>query len=390
LTAVDGREHEMATATITDEMVERMRSKVGLELRIDGSTNNAEATRFAIVRFAEGIGDDNPLWVDPDYAAGSALGGLVAPPTWVFCCFSGIQFGWPGLGAVHSGSELIAHRIVRAGDTISARCVYDGFDGPRPSSFAGQAIVDRFRVEYRNQSGALVAEHRLAVTRFERRQARERLPSRRVELPHPWTPEELRAIDEDVLAERPRGAEPRWWDDVEVGDEVDVTTKGPLGLTDEVAYVASGAAPVPRLAAHGAALRKYRAQPKWAFRDPDTHAWEPLYAVHYNGHAARQMGSAVPYDVGIQRMCWQVHGLTNWAGDRAFIKRASAEFRAFVYLSDVVRLGGRVTGKFEEDDGDAVVAIDTWGTNQRGDDVVPGSALVALPARDGRDPLDGR
>jgi hypothetical protein len=102
------------------------------------------------------------------------------------------------------------------------------------------------------------------------------------------------------------------------------------------------------------------------------------------------MGSAAPYDVGIQRMCWQVHGLTNWAGDRSFVKRARAEFRAFVYLSDVVRLGGRVTDRYVDDDGDAVVAIDTWGTNQRGDDVVPGSALVALPTRDGGDPLDGR
>ena len=24
---------------------------------------------MAILRFAEGIGDDNPLWIDPEYAA---------------------------------------------------------------------------------------------------------------------------------------------------------------------------------------------------------------------------------------------------------------------------------------------------------------------------------
>lgn len=384
------REYEMESAVITDELIEAMRSRAGLELRIDGSRNNAEATRYAILRFAEGIGDDNPLWTDDEYAADSVFGGLVAPPTWVFCCFSGIQFGWPGLGSVHSASDLRFHRVVRLGDTIDVRCVYEGFEGPLPSAFAGRKILDLFRVEYRNQRGEAVAEHRLTITRFERGQARRRRSEAALELPHPWTPEELAAIDEEVLRERPRGGEPRWWEDVQVGDELDGVTRGPIGLTDEIAFVASGAAPIPRIAAHGAGLRKYRKQPKWAFRDPSTHAWEPLYSVHYNEYAARQQGALGAYDVGPQRMAWQVTMLTNWAGDRAFVKRVEDAFKDFVYFSDVVRLGGRVTDKLVDEDGDAVVVLETWAVNQRGKNVMPGSAVVALPSRAGRDPLDGR
>ena len=33
-----------------------------------------------------------------------------------------------------------------------------------------------------------------------------RRESRKIELPHPWTEEELVAIEEDILAETPRGA----------------------------------------------------------------------------------------------------------------------------------------------------------------------------------------
>lgn len=282
------------------------------------------------------------------------------------------------------------HRVVRLGDVISVRCVYDGFEGPMPSAFAGQKIVERFKMDYLNQREELVADHMLFITRFERGRAQQRASDRTIELPHPWTPEELAAIDEAVLAERPRGAEQRWWDDVEVGDELDAATRGPIGLTDEVAFVATGAAPIPRIAAHGAALRKYRQQPKWAFRDPTTHAWEPNYSVHYNAYAAQQQGALGAYDVGPQRMSWQVTMLTNWAGDTSFVKRIDDRFRGFVYYSDVVRLGGRVTAKHVDDDGDAVVVFETRAVNQRGDDVMPGSAVVALPTRDGWSPLDGR
>jgi hypothetical protein len=50
-----------------------------------------------------------------------------------------------------------------------------------------------------------------------------------------------------------------------------------------------------------------------------------------------------------------------------------------VYLSDVVRLGGRVVDKAVDGEGDGVVHLETWATNQRGDNVMPGTAVIALP-----------
>ena len=70
----------MAEAVITAEMMADMEARAGVALRIDHSVNNEEATRLAILRFAGGIGDPNPLWTDEAHAAGSPYGGLVAPP----------------------------------------------------------------------------------------------------------------------------------------------------------------------------------------------------------------------------------------------------------------------------------------------------------------------
>jgi acyl dehydratase len=373
---------ELARGRFTDEMLAEMRALIGTELRTELSVNNEYATRHAILRFAEGIGDGNPLWTDPQYAASTPHGGLIAPPSFIFCCLGSVQVGWRGLGGFHAETKLTFERPIREGDRITARVVFDGFDGPDPSKFAGRRIKDYLRQEYRNQDDELVATFICSRVRFERTEAQGRAASRAIEIPHPWTDDEVQQIEADILAETPRGAEPRYWEDVQVGDALDVITKGPIGLTDEIAFVASGAAPIPRLAAHGVALRRYQRHPPWAYRDPVTHALEPVYSVHYNDYAARLQGAQAAYDVGIQRTCWQIHALTNWMGDTGRLKAADSQYRSHVYLSDVVRLGGRVTAKEIDADGDPVVHVTTYARNQRDQDVMPGSAVIALPTRE--------
>jgi acyl dehydratase len=372
---------ELAQGKFTDELLDEMRGLIGTELRTDSCVNNEYATRIAILRFCEGIGDDNPLWTDAAYAAQSPYGGLIAPPSFIFACMASVQFGWRGLGGFHAETTLDFFKPIREGDKILARVYFDGFDGPTESSFAGRRIKDYLRQEYWNQDGEMVAKFICSRMRFERSEMQKRRESRALELPHPWSDAEVEAIENDILAETPRGATPRYWDDINVGDELDVITKGPIGLTDEIAFVSAGAAPIPRLAAHKVALKRYRKHPKWAFRDPTTNALEPVYSVHYNDYAARLQGAQAAYDVGVQRTCWQVHSLTHWMSDAGAIKRATSQYRSHVYLSDVVRLGGRVEGKEVDENGDHVVRVTTWAYNQRGVDVMPGTAVIALPKR---------
>lgn len=372
---------ELATGKFTDKMLADMRALIGTELRTGASINNEYATRTAILRFCEGIGDDNPLWTDADYAETTHFGTLVAPPSFIFACLGGVQVGWPGLGGFHCETTLKFYKPIKLGDKITCRVVFQGFDGPEESSFGGRRIKDYILQQYVNQDGEVVSDFICSRMRFERTEMQKRAETRVIEVPHPWTGDEIEAIEEQILAESPRGATPRYWEDVQVGDEIDVITKGPLGLTDFIAFIAGGAAPIPRVSAHSVSLRKYHKHPKWAFRDPKTHALEPVYSVHYNDYAAKLQGAQMAYDVGIQRSSWGIHALTNWMGDAGTLLEVFGQYRAHVYLGDVVRLGGRIDSKEVDALGRHTVRLTTWARNQRGQDAMPGTAVVALPSR---------
>ena len=172
----------------------------------------------------------------------------------------------------------------------------------------------------------------------------------------------------------------RYWEDVAIGEELRPVVKGIFGLTDMVAYCV-GAAPI-QLAAHGVQLRLYRRHPDWSFRDPTTNALEPIYSVHFNKVAANNAGLPFPYDVGAQRNGWLIQLLTNWMGDEGWLKKNYAEYRRFVYLSDTVWLKGKVVKKYTDDESEYCVEIETHGMNQRGEDTIPGRAVVALPSRE--------
>ena len=78
-------------------------------------------------------------------------------------------------------------------------------------------------------------------------------------------------------------------------------------------------------------------------------------------------------------------------GDFAWLKKNYAEYRRFVYWSDVVWLRGKVVRKYVDEDGDYCVDIKSSAYNQRGEDTIPGYSTVALPSRDNNVwPLDSR
>lgn len=81
---------ELARATFTEDLLTRMRLLIGTELRTDDCVDNEYATRMAILRFCEGIGDGNPLWNDAAYAAATTHGGQIAPPSSIFCCLGSV------------------------------------------------------------------------------------------------------------------------------------------------------------------------------------------------------------------------------------------------------------------------------------------------------------
>ena len=255
-------------------------------------------------------------------------------------------------------------------------------------SYDKKMVMEYQRLSFTNQNKEMVAKVDLWIARAERHTARKTGKYTSIELPHPWTDEELEKVDEEVLNEEIRGANIRYWEDVEIGEELPSLVKGPFGLTDMVAYCV-GAAPVT-IAAHGTQLKLYKKHPAWGFRDPLTYGWEPVYGVHYNKAAANAAGLPYPYDVGVQRHSWLINFITNWIGDEGWLKENYAEYRKFVYYSDVIWFNGKVVEK-HIDNGEYCVDIETSAINQRNENVMPGHSRVVFPSRNnGTRPLDSR
>src|ERR1700722_11792921 len=69
---------------LTAEGISRLRQRAGLQFRYPRTPHNLEVSRDGSRHFAQGYGDDNPLWADPDYGKTTRWGGLIAPPAFMY------------------------------------------------------------------------------------------------------------------------------------------------------------------------------------------------------------------------------------------------------------------------------------------------------------------
>ncbi|MCH8061510.1 MAG: MaoC family dehydratase N-terminal domain-containing protein [Chloroflexi bacterium] len=144
---------------MTQESVitQEMRDVIGVES--EAVTYDVE--RGAIRKFAEAIGDDNPLYVDEEAARKSRYGGLIAPPTFMRSMSAGrsratVQSPYPA--ALDGGSEWEYFEPVRPGDRISVTMkVSEMFE--REGRLGNMLFIIR-ETSYVNQFGKTVAIQR--------------------------------------------------------------------------------------------------------------------------------------------------------------------------------------------------------------------------------------
>ncbi|MEJ2738862.1 MAG: MaoC family dehydratase N-terminal domain-containing protein [Dehalococcoidia bacterium] len=369
----------VAEGKITDEALAKFKSRIGKTIRIREQGNELVCNE-TIIRFARGVGDVNPLWNDPEYAGTTRYKCLVAPPSWLYSVVgAGSQQGLKGVHGFHSGDDWEFYRPILLNDRIKCEEIFTGVDDKK-SSFARRMIIEHRDRMYTNQHSELVAKAKGWIIRIERGEAKEKGKYSKIQVPHPWTDEELKKIEQEVLNEEIRGDQVRYWEDVNVGDVLPQCIKGPLGMTDEIAFIAGNGGLYLR--AHRAALEEYARHPAWAFRDPNTFSLDPMSAVHYNRAVSLATGLPYPYAIGVQMQSWDINLLTNWMGDEGWLKKCYCEYRKFVYFSDVVWLKGEVTGKYVDENNEYCVDIETSGFNQRGENVMPGRSTVILPSRE--------
>jgi len=373
---------------ITDEGIARMRERIGV-LVPQASPFNVEASIDGMRHFAQAYGDDNPLYSDEDHGKSTRWGEVIGSPLFVLTMGTSKlkkmrpevrARGAHALAGVHeffSGDEWEWLRPVLPGDRMTKLYYLSSVDEKNNSTMGGgRSVITRYRADYTNQRGEIVAVCRFRFVRVERDAARKSGKYTGIE-PAKWTDGQLAEIDKAYADQGPpRGAETRYWEDVTVGDELPMLPKGPLTITDTLVWMRGWGAGVQnsRLA------WKHRQRAPGFFDRNENRAWDVVERVHWDNAAARMVGNPAAYDFGRMRSAFLSQIITNWMGDAGWLWRMKSEYRRFNFVGDMTWVKGKVAGKSIED-GRCVVDLEMWCENHRGEISAPGSARVILPSR---------
>lgn len=367
---------------ITDEALADLRRRIGVPITDTLEPWCHEATRDNIRHYAHGIGDDNPLWCDPDYAAKARFGTIVAPPSFLFACdriISGYVGGLPGVHAMWAGADWTWHLPLKRNDELRTEASLKDLV-EHQTRFAGRAIQQIYHVKFYNQRDELVAEADSWCFRTDRDHAREEgtkykelkaKPQRR------YSEAELEKTWQLYAREEVRGATPRYFEDVTIGEALPTMAKGPMTVTGFIAFAQGWG---------GLYIRANKLAWKMIHRHkglgipnrfgipdcPERVHWEPEFA--------HMVGAPGAYDYGPERCSWLTHHMTNWMGDDGFLRRATCKIRRHNPEGDLLFINGKVTGKRIEG-GQHLVDIEQEAHNQDGELSVLGTGTVELPSK---------
>jgi acyl dehydratase len=376
------REASRLFPKITEHALDDLRKRIGIKIQDTLEPWCHEATRDNIRHYAHGIGDDNPLWCDPDYAEGTANGGIIALPSFLFACsriISGYVGGLPGVHAMWAGADWQWHQTVKRNDEITTEAwLKDLIE--HETKFAGRAVQQIYHVNFFNQKGDKVAEADSWCFRTDRDQAREegtKYAELKAKPPRHYTDEELARLYKLYAGEEMRRGLPRYWDGVEAGEQLPTMAKGPMTVTGFIAFAQGWGGLYIR--ANKLAWKQIHRHPglgiKNRFGIPDCPE-----RVHWENDFATMVGAPGAYDYGPERCSWLTHHLTNWMGDDGFLRRAHCKIRRHNPEGDLLFIDGRVTRKYIEG-GRHLVDVEHEARNQDGELSVLGGGTVELPSQ---------
>jgi acyl dehydratase len=383
------------TGRITDEGIARLRARVGVPEPHTAPPHYRRPGTDAFRNVAMAYGDDNPLWADPDYGRKTRWGGPIAPPPLVG---GDTLIGEDEVPEVAAGQRDLMKgdplRGVHAFYSASARewwaplrpdlrcfrrnalvAVLD-----KPSEFASRAVHEWTAQVFRDETGTVLSGQYRLMIRTERTKARERKKYDAIQ-PYRYSDDEIAEIDEQYASERPRGAEPRWWEDVGEGDEVGPMVKGPLTVTDMICWHAGMGMGLYAVRPLRLGAQNRRRIPRFFHRD-ELNVPDVMQRVHWDPEFARRAGNPTTFDYGRMRETWLIHLCTDWMGDDAWLWKLDCEFRKFNYVGDTQWLRGTVTRKYLAAGERPAVDLDLGAENQRGELTTPGHATVLLPSRE--------
>jgi acyl dehydratase len=384
LERIDITKMEQYFPSITDEAVEELRKRIGKRIERTVEPWVREVTEDAIRHYAYGVGDDNPLWIDPEYAKKTRFGCIIAPPTFLYATdrvISGYVGGLPGVHAMFAGTDWRWYLPIKVGTKIRTE-VYLKDLIEHKTRFAGRAIQQVYHGKFFDHHGELLAECDSWCFRTERATARQKgskyksIKERKI-----YTPEEIARIAEAYEKEDLRGKIPRYWEDVKEGEEIPPILKGPMTITGFIAFVQGWGGLYIR--AHKLAFKQFKRHPGLAIPN----AWgipDVPERVHWEDDLAKAVGVPYAYDYGPERVSWMGHLMTNWIGDDGWLSRLNARIVRHNPVGDTLWIGGKVVRKYIED-GKGFVECKLQAKNQDGELSCEAEATAILPLKSGEE-----
>ena len=382
---------------ITDASVDLMRRRIGypnptLRTGVIEEPWNITCTDDAVRRFAICIGDDNPLFTDPEYAASTRWGGIIAPPA--FEKSMGIsrnpemdpdeahatRKALRGVQLYHSGGENFYWRPITDGTKLYRSRYVKAVDDKK-SEFSGRSVVVTNGLDLWDENDTTVVSGVDWFVHAERKRKSDKKAKYAKEEPAWYTDEDIAEIEAAYDNEYRRGAETLWYEDVEVGTALPRMVKGPLTITDlfnlhmGAGWLVYGNWPNRLAYENRKTLRGF-------YTRDEFNAWDTLQRVHWDKDLAEKVGVRMMYDIGPVRQFHVSNYLTNYCGDDAFIHRIKFEFRRFNYMGDVTWMTGEIVDKRIDETLGPVIEIELRGTNQRGSDNIRAEASVLVASRD--------
>ena len=370
--------------------------------RSGGGIYNETVTVDTIGRFARALGDSNPLYSDPQYRtspAGTVSKGLFPAPPLLECCICSTFIGGRmprlrGISAFDAGSRWERFLPILPGDSFSAQTSFLGVrEISRQSAAnadAARLLLREHRIDLTNQRG----EHVSAITarciircmpplnnetgtqRSSDSTCREPVQKGR---PH-YTEEELDRVYANLDAQLSgvfrRGSRPRYWEDVEVGEQVPEQIIGPYDESDGQALMAAiGAANA--FATKWASIRFRKGQ---GITDPETGAHRHPIDRHSSDLIAGAQGHPRALVSGIHSQALLAKSVSDWMGDAGLLRILDCRCLRPLYYGDLSFQRGSVTGRFEKD-GRCFVNLELEAVRQDGTVHTTASAVVELPSR---------
>ena len=351
-----------------------------------------KATLRNIKQSCFSIGDDNPLYTDPKYGRYTRWGSLIAHPTFVAHLRYNMWHGALGY-ATYAVTSLVAgfnwewYDVMRLGDEFKS--TYYAKDVVEKKGRTGRLCFQHSHSGFWNQYKELIATGSAVnciIGKEDQIESIKKKEGVRTDLVYDrgvyqYSDDEITKIVDGIEGEKRRGADPLYWEDVNVGDKFTPVVKGPLTRCDLMGFDA--AADNLAVPSFELAFRRFRTSGGGYKNTLTRWPYDSGGSGHYDWDTCRSRGLPAPFDVGCMRAVMTSHLLSNWMGDNGFIRRVSVQIRKPNFYGDTTFYNAEVVKTYKDTVGDeeyGAVDISIVGTNQLGEVSTPGKATIYLPS----------